>query len=176
MTNVSTILFGIGVFLLLFSCKNDDDISSSLDVELEGLLISQSQSQGQGLNYFKLPSSDDFNNIPQDPGNLLNVEKVLLGQLLYHETGLGLSPKIDIGKQTYSCASCHFAAAGFQSGRFQAIAEGGIGFGIRGEARDVHPDYPFDSLDCTTAAYSHGNERRLPGGDVMEWPVWCTGD
>ena len=57
--------------------------------------------------------------------------------MLYHETGLGISPKLDIGKETYSCASCHFAAAGFQAGRFQGIGEGGLGFGVNGEGRDA---------------------------------------
>ena len=34
---------------------------------------------------------------------------------------------------TYSCSSCHHAGAGFQSGLQQGIAEGGSGFGLKGE-------------------------------------------
>ena len=48
---------------------------------------------------------------------------------------------------TYSCASCHFASAGFQAGRFQGIAEGGTGFGINGESREANIQYLEENLD-----------------------------
>lgn len=38
----------------------------------------------------------------------------------------------------YSCASCHFASAGFQAGRVQGIGERGIGFGINGELKAAY--------------------------------------
>lgn len=49
--------------------------------------------------------------------------------------------------QTYSCASCHFAGAGFQAGIKQGIGEGGIGFGINGEARFHNPEYASEDVD-----------------------------
>jgi cytochrome c peroxidase len=84
-----------------------------------------------GLAFFRLPDSDQFDRIPQDPKNPLSREKVRLGQLLYHETALGTSCLQESAEETYSCASCHFAQAGFQAALPQGIAEGGRGFHSR---------------------------------------------
>jgi cytochrome c peroxidase len=58
--------------------------------------------------------------------------------------------KGDYGSEgTYSCASCHHVAAGFQAGLKQGISEGGVGFGLVGEGRILNPKYEewIDSLD-----------------------------
>ena len=94
-----------------------------------------------------LPASDDFSKIPQDPLNPLTTEKVELGKLLFHETGIALAPMQEFAEGTFSCASCHFAGAGFQAGRFQGIGDGGIGFGINGEGRTKGALYQGDELD-----------------------------
>jgi cytochrome c peroxidase len=137
------------VFLLLsifFSCKKENtNNSSTLDANLEKLLLEASENQGKA--FFILPESDDYSKIPNDPKNPITAEKVALGKMLYHETGLATNPINDISKNTYSCASCHFASAGFQAGRFQGIAEGGVGFGINGEGRERGMLYEGDSLD-----------------------------
>lgn len=86
-------------------------------------------------DFFALPMEDDLGRIPQDPNNPLSPEKVALGKQLFHETGFALAPIREIGKGTYSCASCHFASAGFQAGRWQGIGDGGSGFGLNGEGR-----------------------------------------
>ena len=113
--------------------ENEDEINNILGPSKKASLI--------------LPESNDFASIPQDPKNPLSVEKIQLGQLLFHETRLGGAPKIRQGLFTYSCASCHHAEAGFQSGLAQSLGEGGIGFGITGEARV--PSLPFrDSVDA----------------------------
>ncbi|MFT5167567.1 MAG: cytochrome c peroxidase, partial [Saprospiraceae bacterium] len=91
--------------------------------------------------------STDFNTIPQDPKNPLTTEKVALGKLLYHETGLAISPMMSQSAGQYSCASCHFASAGFQANRVQGISEGGQGFGINGEGRERNPDYDESMMD-----------------------------
>ena len=104
-------------------------------------------SGGEGASAFLLPDSEDLSSIPQDPNNPLTAEKVALGQLLYHETGLAINPKYADNTGTYSCASCHHAAAGFQAGMQQGIAEGGWGFGNHGETRDRNTFTPGDSLD-----------------------------
>lgn len=135
-------------FLLLFaSCKQDDsiDTNTELDQELEAALIGNSN--GEGIDYFKFPQSDDYANIPQDPNNPITAAKVELGELLFHETALGVIPENGISLNTYSCASCHFASAGFQAGRWQGIGEGGIGFGINGEGRVRGSLYTGDDLD-----------------------------
>ena len=134
--------------LLFAACKNDESLdpeSTDFDTELENAL--RDISPNNTLAFFKMPASDDFSEIPQDPRNPLTVEKVALGKLLYHETGLAINPMKEIGKGEYSCASCHFASAGFQAGRFQGIAEGGIGFGINGEGRVKGSLYPGEMID-----------------------------
>jgi cytochrome c peroxidase len=135
-------LFG----LVLVSCKKDDtEGPSELDVTLEEVL--KDASGGIGKGYYVLPNSDAYSVIPQDPNNPLSKAKVELGQLLYHETGLAVAPMQAIGEGTYSCASCHFAQAGFQAGRHQGIGEGGTGFGLAGEGREPHTSYAANELD-----------------------------
>ncbi len=131
----------IPLIFSLSSCKDDDTVN--FDDELQ-ILLTEKSATGS-LDYFEMPHASDFNDIPQDPLNPLTTEKVTLGQLLYHETALGIAPMQDIGEATYSCASCHFAKAGFQAGRFQGIGEGGMGFGQSGERRVINPNYdPMD--------------------------------
>jgi len=106
-------------------------------------------SQGKGLSFFTMPSSDDYASIPQDPRNPITREKVELGKLLYHETCLTVRPKFSGNMMQASCASCHHVDAGFQAGVAQGIASGGVGFGTRGEGRRRDPAVPDDSLvDC----------------------------
>lgn len=116
--------------------------ASELDKQLRALLIESSA--GAGLRYFTLPLSNQLNKIPQDPNNPLTPQKVKLGQLLYHETALAVDNVRAEGFETYSCASCHFAQAGFQAGLPQGIAEGGSGFGIAGEGRVLLAQYDSD--------------------------------
>ncbi|MEK7253549.1 MAG: cytochrome c peroxidase [Bacteroidota bacterium] len=130
---------------LLFSCKKDESTDAKLNEELE--LALEAVSGGHGLEHFVLPLSTEFSKIPQDPKNPLTQEKVDLGALLFHETGMGLSPKHGENIAAYSCSSCHFAAAGFQAGRHQGIADGGMGFGVNGEGREPNPLYDFLELD-----------------------------
>ncbi len=115
---------GAVTMALITGCGVQADQPSPRATELVGVLASHG-----GTDAFLLPDSDDFARIPQDPRNELTAEKVELGQLLYHETGLADAPKsADLG-DTYSCASCHHAKAGFQAGIRQGIGEGGLGFG-----------------------------------------------
>ncbi len=78
---------------------------------------------------------------------LVNEDKVLLGKLLFHETGIGVNSKVESHEATYSCSSCHHSAAGFQSGLQQGIGDGGMGFGLHGEARIMDSDFSSDLLD-----------------------------
>ncbi|MEL6945753.1 MAG: cytochrome c peroxidase, partial [Bacteroidota bacterium] len=99
------------------------------------------------LSDYILPDSDELHKIPQDSKNPLTAEKVSLGRFLFHETGLAVVPKDESSRGTYSCASCHFASAGFQASVAQGIGEGGLGFGIRGEERLVNPSYDVSKID-----------------------------
>ena len=134
------------VGLILGGCKNDAEEVEDLDMQLAQLLDELAPGS-LDKSYYKLPSSTDFSSIPQDPRNDLTSEKVELGKLLYHETALATGAKFISGQGTYSCSSCHHAAAGFQAGLVQGISDGGIGFGIAGEDRRPNPEYSLDSLD-----------------------------
>ena len=127
----------------LFGGGDDDP---EIDEQLESALVDAAP-DGEGMAYYNMPASDDFNAIPQDPNNPVTAAKVELGKLLYHETALLVNNKLPEGRFTASCASCHNAKAGFQAGRIQGVGEGGLGFGQRGETRINNPAYPIDSLD-----------------------------
>lgn len=118
---------------------------TTLDVELETAL--KNLSNGQGKSFFTLPNSDELAKIPQDPKNPLTTAKVKLGQMLFHETALALNPTLTVGKNTYSCSSCHHAGAGFQAGVKQGIGEGGSGFGSKGEGRLKSAGYTDEQMD-----------------------------
>jgi cytochrome c peroxidase len=141
-------LLSISVFLLILSgCQADDEVANSnlLDDQLAEAISTLSPTGN--IDYFVLPYPENLGDIPQDPNNRLTEEKVALGQLLYHEAALGNAPEINGGLKTYSCASCHHVAAGFQAGVKQGLGEGGSGFGARGEARVPDPSYQHDQID-----------------------------
>ena len=104
-------------------------------------------SGGVGPSAYTLPDSDDLANIPADVNNPLTAEKVALGQMLYHETALSTVGNNPDSTGTYSCASCHHAAAGFKAGIPQGIAEGGEGFGVNGETRVLAEGFDGSSAD-----------------------------
>jgi cytochrome c peroxidase len=132
--------------LLLQSCnKKNEELETTSDIELSKQLALASN--GEGKSFYLMPESDNLAAIPQDPMNRLTKDKVELGKLLFHETGLGQFPVNISGKQTYSCASCHHAKAGFQACVPQGIGDGGSGFGIQGEARVIAKEYAPNQID-----------------------------
>ena len=142
------LLILISILSILQSCKEDEPIMSEddfLDIKMSVNMLRSADVET--LDFFKMPNSDDLTAIPQDPLNELNPYKVELGRYLYHETGLALNPTKAASVETYSCASCHFAAAGFQAGLRQGIGEGGSGFGIKGEGRTLDPSYLSTEID-----------------------------
>ncbi len=140
--NYSRLFSFLYIIFLLTACSKENN---SLDLQLQNVLLKASK--GEGLQYFQLPKSTDLENIPQDPRNSLTSKKIALGKFLFHETGLAIRPKRYESLQTYACASCHHAKAGFQAGSIQGIGEGGIGFGIGGENRTKHTDYLEGEMD-----------------------------
>ncbi|MGR3809167.1 cytochrome-c peroxidase [Jiulongibacter sp. NS-SX5] len=133
--------------LALYGCKTPDqvDVANDLDKELEEILMTSSA--GKGKSFYQMPESDDLASIPQDPKNPLTPAKIELGKLLFHETGLGQNPKMSSGMNTYSCASCHHAKAGFQACMPQGMGDGGSGFGVNGESRTMSEGYQFSDID-----------------------------
>ena len=137
-------LYTLLVLSSFIACSDDsesDEISAALEARL-----AQLAPNGE-VNYFVLPSSTDYAAIPQDPNNPLTKEKVLLGQLLFHEPAMGVIPVNSKGGKTYSCASCHHAGSDFHAGVRQGIGEGGTGFGFFGEGRKLDPGYRVDDID-----------------------------
>jgi len=140
------------VWLLSFTfvisgCGSSDKGSEQvkLTAELEKTLIAESG--GVGVTAYRLPDSNDYSRIPQDPANPLTEAKVALGQMLFHETALAMNGVNPEHSGDWSCASCHQALAGFKSGVLQGIAEGGEGFGLAGEGRHLMMGFDADSAD-----------------------------
>ena len=127
------IFIGMCSGLLMVSCQKDEPTSLNLDLDLKSAMIDAAG--GAPISTYMLPESWDYNSIPQDSNNPLTKEKVELGQMLFHETVFATENVFPITAGEYSCASCHHAGAGFQSGMAQGIGEGGEGFGIIGESR-----------------------------------------
>ena len=111
------------------------DVDNSLDSDVRFAINTAYNSKG--LSYYQLPLSSELDRIPQDPNNPLSAAKVELGKLLFHEPGFGTVGEFGDMRQTYSCASCHHVEGGFQANLPQGIGEGGIGFGVNGEGRQV---------------------------------------
>ncbi len=165
MRKLSTYLLGMLVILFsITSCKNDsglDDPATGEDAELIDAL--DAAGGLAGLNHFKLPESNDYHNIPQDPNNPLTSVKVELGRKLFYETGLAVSPNNPESTGDYSCASCHVPGSCFQAGIRQGIGEGGVGFGYAGESRLPNADYDVLDLDIQpirTPSAIHGAYNR----------------
>lgn len=133
------------VMTIFSSCAADDD--SYRSIPSQNILESRITELYGSKEALLQPLSSDFNMIPNDPNNPLTPAKVSLGKLLFHETGIAVNPNMSEGMHTYSCASCHHAEAGFQSGLLQGIGEGGLGFGTAGEGRFKNVMYPEADLD-----------------------------
>jgi len=143
-------LFTVLSLFLLVSCANDQTSNTlELDIKLRNYIADASETGEE--SYYILPSSDDLDNIPQDPKNPLTKVKVELGRQIFYDTGLGMDAMKSSGMGTYSCASCHLPTAGFRPGSAQGVADGGIGFGFNGEARVKNRDYEENELDVQSA-------------------------
>jgi cytochrome c peroxidase len=159
-------LITAAALLSLGACDSPASDPGAEDPDLDQMLVGLITHDGQrGLRTFIQPASDDLGAIPQDPRNALSTEKVHLGQLLFHETGLGTRAARPEGLGTWGCVTCHHAGAGFQAGRAQSIGDGGSGWGVSGEgrtagySRDLVDAPPLRSPSVLNGAYR----------DVMLW-------
>ncbi|MGB1204949.1 MAG: cytochrome-c peroxidase [Chitinophagales bacterium] len=142
--NFRIILF-LSTSIFFAACNTTTNEQNPLDDALTDALIAASD--GQGIQQFRLPLSNNFANIPQDLKNPLTSEKVDLGRLLFHETAISINAVNAASNGTFSCSSCHHAQGGFQACLPQGIGEGGIGFGETGEGRSMHNDYTNEDID-----------------------------
>lgn len=149
-----TFMQAVIAFSLLISCSDDPRVQiveefeeDPIDTELKAAISKLSETGN--FDYYIMPESDDFANIPnQDPQNPLTAEKVALGKLLFFETGLAQIPNNANCYEAYSCSSCHIPEAGFLPGRMQGIADGAAGFGHNGEFRMIQEGYKETDLDA----------------------------
>ncbi|MBK9270633.1 MAG: hypothetical protein IPM48_03465 [Saprospiraceae bacterium] len=128
-------------FILILSCRHEG--FDSLDQELLQII--------RNPENFILPSSKEYDKIPQSPLNPLTAEKIALGNLLFFEPAFANEAKHPSLLHTFTCSSCHVVESGFRPGRMQGIADGGYGFGLKGEKRVKHPIYVPDSIDAQGA-------------------------
>ena len=133
-----------------------DPAIATLNRELKEALITAAETtrhddipwDKEGLEYFELPSPDDFKTeqewldaIPQDKKNKLTVDKVALGKLLFHDSGMANNPVRGEARNQFSCAACHNAEAAFKAGIRHGIGEGGVGYGHKGRDRVAREFY-----------------------------------
>ena len=138
----TTLTLVIAAALMVSSCTSND---ISLDDDVRFAINTAQNSKG--LGFYTMPLSQQLNAIPQDPNNPLTAAKVELGKFLFHESGFGTVGEFGDMKQTYSCASCHHVQGGFQANLAQGIGEGGIGFGVNGEGRQVDLFVAMNKVD-----------------------------
>ncbi len=146
---ISITCIPILLLALFFAACTADELDNPLDSDLEETLI-QSCLTGS-LDEYLLPGEGDYDAIPQDPKNPITAEKVALGKMLFFETGVALAPIQQVGRESYSCGSCHVPAAGFLPGSAQGIADGGVGYGSAGEQRSKYISYDDNELDAQGA-------------------------
>ena len=145
--SVSLLSLAVALLVLVTACSSPTDTGEN-DAELDASLLELVTLDGQRrVENFLLPESDDLGNIPQDPANPLSAARVDLGKLLFHDPALSSATRNTRTEGTFSCASCHHAAAGFEAGAQRSIAEGGFGWGVRGEARRPATDIPPSDVD-----------------------------
>ncbi len=133
--------FCITLCIGLLACNHEE--LSDYDKELSKIITDKSR--------YILPDETDLASIPQSPVNPLTPEKVALGKLLFFEPVFANEAKRQDLKYTFTCSSCHVPESGFRPGRMQGIADGGFGFGSKGEQRFKYPYYANDSIDAQGA-------------------------
>jgi len=134
--------------LLLAGCSDSGvSIAPSVSESLldDTLRTAINESQSDGIDSLIIPDGDALDSIPQDASNVLSHSKVELGKMLFHDTGMAVATNPN-GEKSWSCATCHHAAAGFKAGIPQGIGEGGAGFGVDGSARTLKPGFVLPDL------------------------------
>ena len=166
----------LGIIFVITGCSGGGDgqvetvlepvVETAPDASvLEDLLTASSPTQSK--DFYLLPDSDDFNNIPQDPLNPLTQAKVDAGKLIFHDPSFA-TEGVALRAKTWSCATCHHARAGFKSGLIQGMGEGGEGFGLKGETRVWH-DPETGTQDADVQPVTSPTVLNVAYQDVMLW-------
>ena len=128
MDSISRIITSSTIVLMLSGCgSGGNNETTIIEPIIEAppdtavlVLAMASASLTNSIDFYLLPSSDDFENIPQDPMNPITAERVEVGKFIYHDTAFA-TEGVAIRAKTWSCASCHNARAGFKSGMVQGL-------------------------------------------------------
>ncbi len=136
------IIFTLFLVAFVFACTHESLVSNN-DIELRKLI-------GITSDYI-LPGSEEFDKIPQSDKNPLTKEKIDLGKFLFFDPAFGVEAVHEFSLKTFACGSCHVPEAGFRPGRMQGIADGGYGFGLKGEKRIKLPIYNEAEIDAQGA-------------------------
>lgn len=160
--------------IYLVSCGSGDGgsynntLSSEIYPDTTSLVEAiERASPTNSIDFYLLPDSDDFENIPQDPMNPITSDKVEIGKFIYHDPAFA-TEGVAIRAQTWSCASCHHARAGFKSGMVQGLGEGGEGFGLKGEARSWY-NSEIGVQDADVQPVTSPTTLNVAYQDVMLW-------
>ena len=143
MSNIKLIFCIILIITGFNSCVIDD--VHPINDNLRNAI--QSFSADGTTNYYVFPDDGDYANFSpnDDLPYSIDKKKIELGKMLFFETALGAFPAVDQPDcyETYSCASCHLPEFAFTPGSPQAIADGGVGYGIyRYKNNDYNNDQP----------------------------------
>lgn len=129
------------IIIVVLACSHEGP--NWLDQELSKVI-------GDPAHYI-LPNRRELYKIPQNSANPLTKEKVHLGNLLFFEPAFSTEAKKSEGLYGFSCSSCHVPEAGFRPARMQGIADGGMGYGEKGERRLKNPVYKEEDIDAQGA-------------------------
>ncbi len=144
-------LFAALILVIIIGSCTQDRMPELINLDLELQSLIRKSSPTNDYKFYILPDESDLASIPQDDMNPLTEDKVALGKFLFFETGFASDALYGSGVGTYSCGSCHVPEAGFKSGSFQGIADGGEAFGLNGEDRRRNTDYEEHELDVQAA-------------------------
>ena len=134
-------LISVSLIGILLACNHEGP--AWLDLELKKVVEDPAK--------YILPNRRELYKIPQNSANPLTKEKVQLGNLLFFEPAFSSEAKKSEAKFGFSCASCHVPEVGFRPARMQGIADGGFGFGEKGEKRLKNPNYLEEEIDAQGA-------------------------
>lgn len=137
---VRTIFLSAGLCFLISESFAEDNLNQRV--------LSLIDNEG-GTEAFTMPKANRLSELPQDKqNNRITAAKVKLGKFLFHDTSYALNGNSgDLMAQTWSCATCHHAAAGFKSGARQGIGEGGVRFGRKGVQRRLAEGFDAYATD-----------------------------
>ena len=137
---------GLMVLLSLTACQPEAPLPDAPDGD-DVLMATLLEALGQeGVDALRMPHPDDLTAIPQDPKNPLTADKVNLGRLLFHETGLAPNPANPLAWRPTAVpvATTPLLDSKPVSAR---IWDGAVGFGLNGEGRVRSADYLPEEVD-----------------------------